>query len=162
MRSEYIEIVFQDQYLGRSDMWRLGKQLQGDCVHIGQDINFMGSPTGKIQNIYINGRNVNLSRYQNRPAVDSRMNRHQRDLLLLARKSFTGLFPLRSQSLSKSVERYGNLLATVNAILKRLCILFCLRFSGVGVRRTQITPSRLCSFQGYTILNPKLTMLPVH
>ncbi|KAH8117101.1 hypothetical protein DFH11DRAFT_1840208 [Phellopilus nigrolimitatus] len=58
MRAEYIEIVFQDQYLGRSDMWRLGKQLRGQCVHVKQAINFVGSSTGRIQNIYINGKNV--------------------------------------------------------------------------------------------------------
>ncbi|EJD02181.1 uncharacterized protein FOMMEDRAFT_20964 [Fomitiporia mediterranea MF3/22] len=58
MHAEYIEIIFQDQYLGRSDMWRLGKQLQDRCVHRGQEIYFVGSPTGKIQNVYINGRKV--------------------------------------------------------------------------------------------------------
>lgn len=60
MRADYIEIVFQDQYLGRCDMWRLGKQLQGQCVHVAQEINFINSPAGKIQNIYINGKNVML------------------------------------------------------------------------------------------------------
>ena len=58
MRADYIEIVFQDQYLGRSDMWRLGKQMQGKCAHIGQEVVFIGSPIGRIQNIYIGGRNV--------------------------------------------------------------------------------------------------------
>ena len=58
MCTEYIEIVFKEQYLGRSDMWRLGKQLQNQCVYVGQEISFVGSPTGKIQNIYINGKNV--------------------------------------------------------------------------------------------------------
>ncbi|KAI5117310.1 hypothetical protein M0805_005538 [Coniferiporia weirii] len=58
MRSDHIEIVFQDQYLGRSDMWRLGKQLQGQCVHVGQEISFVGSQTGRIQNIYIDGKNA--------------------------------------------------------------------------------------------------------
>ena len=59
MRADHIEIVFQDQYLGRCDMWRLGKQLNHHCVHVGQEINFINSPAGKIQNIYINGKNVN-------------------------------------------------------------------------------------------------------
>ncbi|KAL5532853.1 IML1 [Sanghuangporus sanghuang] len=58
MHAEYIEIMFQDQYLGRSDMWRLGQQLHGQCVYLGQEINFVGSPAGKIQSIYINGRKV--------------------------------------------------------------------------------------------------------
>lgn len=58
MHAEYVEIVFQDQYLGRSDMWRVGKQLQDQCVHIGQEIYFVGTPTGKIQSIYSNGKSV--------------------------------------------------------------------------------------------------------
>ena len=58
MRADYVEIEIQDQYLGRSDMWRLGKQLQGQCVHVGQQIDFVGTPTGKIRNMYIEGKNV--------------------------------------------------------------------------------------------------------
>ena len=62
MRADYIEIVFQDQYLGRSDMWRLGKQLQRQCVYVGQEVNFVGSLTGKIRNIYIDGKTVSAVR----------------------------------------------------------------------------------------------------
>lgn len=57
-RADYIEITFQDQYLGRCDMWRLGKQLQGKCVHVDQEISFVGSLAGRVQNIYINGQSV--------------------------------------------------------------------------------------------------------
>lgn len=60
MSADYIEIVFQDQYLGRCDMWRLSKQLQGQCVHVAQEVSLINSPAGKIQNIYIGGKNVSI------------------------------------------------------------------------------------------------------
>lgn len=60
VRLDYIEIIFQDQYLGRSDMWRLGKQLQEKCVYAGQALDFVGSPTGKIHALYIDGKNVRI------------------------------------------------------------------------------------------------------
>jgi hypothetical protein len=53
--AEYVELVFQDQYLGRSDMWRLGEHLVKQCVYMNQDITFIGSIAAKIQSIYING-----------------------------------------------------------------------------------------------------------
>ena len=53
--AEYVEFVFQDQYLGRNDMWRLGERLVGQCVYSNQDITFIGNIAAKIQNIYISG-----------------------------------------------------------------------------------------------------------
>jgi DEP domain-containing protein 5 len=57
-RAEYVELVFQDQYLGRNDMWRLGEHLVGQCVYTNQDITFVGNIAAKIQNIYISGEKV--------------------------------------------------------------------------------------------------------
>lgn len=56
----YVELVFQDQYLGRNDMWRLGKDLVGQCIYTDQHITFVGSIAAKIQNIYIGGKPVSL------------------------------------------------------------------------------------------------------
>lgn len=60
--AEYVELVFQDQYLGRNDMWRLGEHLVGQCVYTNQDITFVGNIAAKIQNIYISGKNVSSAR----------------------------------------------------------------------------------------------------
>ncbi|KAF8065318.1 hypothetical protein FPV67DRAFT_178639 [Lyophyllum atratum] len=38
--AEYVEFVFQDQYLGRNDMWRLGKDLVGQCIYTDQQITY--------------------------------------------------------------------------------------------------------------------------
>ncbi|KAL0060638.1 vacuolar membrane-associated protein iml1 [Marasmius tenuissimus] len=56
--AEYAEISFQDQYLGRNDMWRLGKHLVDQCVHTGQEITFMNSITAKIHGIWVGGKKV--------------------------------------------------------------------------------------------------------
>lgn len=56
--ADHIEFVFQDQYLGRSDMWRLAEYLSGQCVYAGQEITFISSISAKIQNIYLAGKPV--------------------------------------------------------------------------------------------------------
>ncbi|KAL0946407.1 hypothetical protein HGRIS_012632 [Hohenbuehelia grisea] len=56
--ADYVEIVFQDQYLGRGDMWRLGKHLDGQCVYTDQEISFIGAIAARIQNIYVDGKKV--------------------------------------------------------------------------------------------------------
>lgn len=58
--AHYAELIFQDQYLGRNDMWRLGEKVAGQCIHRNQDIPFMNGPFGKIQDIYIDGQKVGL------------------------------------------------------------------------------------------------------
>ncbi|EIN07073.1 hypothetical protein PUNSTDRAFT_114572 [Punctularia strigosozonata HHB-11173 SS5] len=52
---DYVEFRFQDQYLGRNDMWRLGESLVGHAVYVGQEISFLGSIAAKIQALYVNG-----------------------------------------------------------------------------------------------------------
>lgn len=56
--ADYVEFIFQDQYLGRSDMWRLGEHLVGQCVYTDQDVAFVGGIAAKIQTIYVDGKKV--------------------------------------------------------------------------------------------------------
>lgn len=56
--ADYVEFIFQDQYLGRNDMWRLGEQLVGQCIYTNQEVNFIGSVAAKILNIYIGDKKV--------------------------------------------------------------------------------------------------------
>ncbi|KAF7314328.1 DEP domain-containing protein [Mycena kentingensis (nom. inval.)] len=55
--ADFVEFIFQDQYLGRSDMWRLQEYATNQCVYTGQDIAFVGG-VAKIQNIYVDGNKV--------------------------------------------------------------------------------------------------------
>ncbi|KAJ7706855.1 hypothetical protein B0H17DRAFT_1001281 [Mycena rosella] len=59
--ADYVEFVFQDQYLGRSDMWRLGEHLVGQCVYTDQDVAFVGGIAAKIQTIYVDGKKVSAA-----------------------------------------------------------------------------------------------------
>ena len=56
--ADYVEFTFQDQYLGRNEMWRLDQYLQGQCVYVDQEISFIGVASAKIQGIYIAGKKV--------------------------------------------------------------------------------------------------------
>jgi SEA/GATOR complex protein SEA1/DEPDC5 len=57
--ADYIEVTFQDQYLGRCDMWRITRMLQDQCIYSGQEVDFLGSVAGTIGNIYTRGVKVN-------------------------------------------------------------------------------------------------------
>ncbi|KAF7986603.1 hypothetical protein HWV62_26386 [Athelia sp. TMB] len=57
---DYVEFIFQDQYLGRNDMWRLGDHLVGQCIYTNQEITFIGAISIKIHAIYIAGKKVRL------------------------------------------------------------------------------------------------------
>ncbi|KAF8899598.1 hypothetical protein CPB84DRAFT_1681083 [Gymnopilus junonius] len=59
--ADYVEFIFQDQYLGRNDMWRLGKYLSGQCVYKDQEVSFIGGIAAKIQNLYIGGKKVSAA-----------------------------------------------------------------------------------------------------
>lgn len=59
--ADYVEFTFQDQYLGRNDMWRLGEQLVGQCIYADQEISFIGGIAAKISNIYIDGQKVSCT-----------------------------------------------------------------------------------------------------
>ena len=56
--ADYVEFVFQDQYLGRNEMWRLSQHLVGQCVYKNQEVSFIGSIGVKIQAIYVGGEKV--------------------------------------------------------------------------------------------------------
>lgn len=56
--ADYIEFTFQDQYLGRNEMWRMGKFLVGQCVFVDQEISFIGVVSAKVHAIYIAGKKV--------------------------------------------------------------------------------------------------------
>lgn len=56
--ADYVEFSFADQYLGRNEMWRLGKHLAGQCVFVDQDISFIGVIATKVQGIYVKGQQV--------------------------------------------------------------------------------------------------------
>ncbi|KIL00075.1 hypothetical protein PAXRUDRAFT_822018 [Paxillus rubicundulus Ve08.2h10] len=56
--ADYVEFTFADQYLGRNEMWRLGKHLVGRCVFVDQEISFIGVIVAKVQTIHVNGERV--------------------------------------------------------------------------------------------------------
>lgn len=59
--ADYIEFVFQDQYLGRNDMWRLGRDLVGQCLYVEQQISFIGVIAAKVQALHVRGKKVTNS-----------------------------------------------------------------------------------------------------
>ena len=59
--ADYVEFVFQDQYLGRNDMWRLGRDLVGQCLYVEQQVSFIGVIAAKVQALYIGGKKVTRS-----------------------------------------------------------------------------------------------------
>ncbi len=63
--ADYVEFIFQDQYMGRNEMWRLCEHLAGQCVYADQEVYFIGSGVAKIQSIFVDGKKVSL-----RPAVN--------------------------------------------------------------------------------------------
>ncbi|KAI0312389.1 hypothetical protein OF83DRAFT_1067227 [Amylostereum chailletii] len=56
--ASHVEFIFQDQYLGRNDMWRLGEQLVGQCLHVGQEISFIGASVAVVDAIYKDGEKI--------------------------------------------------------------------------------------------------------
>ncbi|KAI4717521.1 hypothetical protein E4T48_06269 [Aureobasidium sp. EXF-10727] len=57
--ASHVEIVFRDQYLARSDMWRLTVAVLSDrSVYKGQTLLFMGSIKVTVKNIFVDGQKV--------------------------------------------------------------------------------------------------------
>lgn len=57
--ASHVDISFRDQFMVRSDMWRLTMaELAGKLVHKGQKILFMGSIKATVKNIFIGGKKV--------------------------------------------------------------------------------------------------------
>ncbi|EGX53875.1 hypothetical protein AOL_s00004g534 [Orbilia oligospora ATCC 24927] len=57
--ASHVEISFRDQYLSRSDMWRLAaNELAGKCLYSSRRINFVGAIKAQIHGIWIRGQKV--------------------------------------------------------------------------------------------------------
>ncbi|KAG9009263.1 vacuolar membrane-associated protein iml1 [Tulasnella sp. JGI-2019a] len=56
--ADYVEIFFRDQYMGRSDMWKLGISLEEQCIHVEEKINFVGCVSGQVKALYVKGNRV--------------------------------------------------------------------------------------------------------
>lgn len=54
----HVELFFRDQYLSRADMWQLMGRVQDTVVYHGQVMNYLGSGTAEVKQIYIAGREV--------------------------------------------------------------------------------------------------------
>ncbi|CAG8443401.1 11453_t:CDS:1 [Ambispora leptoticha] len=55
--AEFIELTFRDQYIGRSDMWRLSTSLCGSWVYVGRKIEF-ACIRAQVKRIYVKGELV--------------------------------------------------------------------------------------------------------
>ncbi|KAJ6262006.1 hypothetical protein Dda_2807 [Drechslerella dactyloides] len=65
--ASHVEISFRDQYLARSDMWRLAaNELAGNCVYTSRRIVFVGSIKGLIQGIWIRGQKVQAAYFSSK------------------------------------------------------------------------------------------------
>jgi hypothetical protein len=61
VEADFIELTFTGQYLGRSDMWRLGMSLEGRCVHVWEKVEFAGIVKAEVKGIYVRGKRVSDS-----------------------------------------------------------------------------------------------------
>ncbi|KAI9497719.1 hypothetical protein BDB00DRAFT_784640 [Zychaea mexicana] len=61
---DHVELSFKEQYLGRSDMWRLQQSLNGTCVYAEKKILFAGVIKATVRRQFINDREM-LSGYIN-------------------------------------------------------------------------------------------------
>ncbi|KAK5135272.1 hypothetical protein LTR08_005374 [Meristemomyces frigidus] len=56
--ADHVELFFQDQHLSRADMWRIMQRLDSTVVYKGQKVNYLGNTAAEIQDVFVNGRNV--------------------------------------------------------------------------------------------------------
>ncbi|KAF7513011.1 hypothetical protein GJ744_011277 [Endocarpon pusillum] len=57
--ASHVELVFRDEYLSRSDMWRLVRaELAGKTVYRGQKIQFLATIKAVVKTIHVRGRKV--------------------------------------------------------------------------------------------------------
>ncbi|KAI0686452.1 hypothetical protein BC835DRAFT_1420375 [Cytidiella melzeri] len=59
--ADFVEFTFQDQYLGRNEMWRLDQYLVGQCVFVDQEISFVGTAVVNVHAIYIAGKKTSTA-----------------------------------------------------------------------------------------------------
>ncbi|KAJ1868825.1 vacuolar membrane-associated protein iml1, partial [Coemansia sp. RSA 990] len=58
IRADFVEIAFRDQYVGRSDMWRLWRNLNHKVVRNNQTANMEGLIRASVRRIYKNGADI--------------------------------------------------------------------------------------------------------
>ncbi|KIN00169.1 hypothetical protein OIDMADRAFT_124578 [Oidiodendron maius Zn] len=64
--ASHVEISFRDEYLARSDMWRLAvSELSDTTVFKGQKILFMGTIKAQVTSVYIEGRKTQSAFFSN-------------------------------------------------------------------------------------------------
>ncbi|KAF8939254.1 vacuolar membrane-associated protein iml1 [Dissophora ornata] len=56
--AKYVELTFRDQYVGRSDMWRLRTSLVGSCVYEAKKIVCLGCVRAQVKEIYVGNQSV--------------------------------------------------------------------------------------------------------
>ncbi|KAG0008984.1 vacuolar membrane-associated protein iml1, partial [Entomortierella chlamydospora] len=56
--AKYVELTFRDQYIGRSDMWRLRTSLVGTSVYETQKILYLGCIKAQVKEIYVGNLSV--------------------------------------------------------------------------------------------------------
>ncbi|KAG9067913.1 vacuolar membrane-associated protein iml1 [Linnemannia hyalina] len=56
--AKYVELTFRDQYVGRSDMWRLRTSLVGSCVYESKKIVYLGCIRAQVKEIYVGNQSV--------------------------------------------------------------------------------------------------------
>ncbi|OAA62311.1 Dishevelled, Egl-10, and Pleckstrin domain protein [Cordyceps fumosorosea ARSEF 2679] len=59
MEASHVELCFRDEYLSRSDMWRLAvDELTGRTVYKGQSVLFMGTIKAQVTAVFVEGESV--------------------------------------------------------------------------------------------------------
>ncbi|EPY53591.1 DEP domain-containing protein [Schizosaccharomyces cryophilus OY26] len=56
IEADHVVIFFRDQFISRSDMWRLSRKLCDTCVYQKQRVYFLGNAAGEIGFIWKNGK----------------------------------------------------------------------------------------------------------
>ncbi|EPX71214.1 DEP domain-containing protein [Schizosaccharomyces octosporus yFS286] len=56
IEADHVVIFFRDQFISRSDMWRLSRTLCDTCVYQKQRVYFLGNVQGEIGSIWKNGK----------------------------------------------------------------------------------------------------------
>ncbi|KAG0259372.1 vacuolar membrane-associated protein iml1 [Mortierella polycephala] len=56
--AKYVELTFREQYVGRSDMWRLRTSLVGSCVYEAKKIVYLGCIRAQVKEIYVGNQSV--------------------------------------------------------------------------------------------------------
>jgi hypothetical protein len=55
---DHVELAFKEQYLGRSDMWRLQQSLKGTCVYLEKKILYAGSIKATVKRLFTDEKEV--------------------------------------------------------------------------------------------------------